>query len=125
MQLSSGRPHFPPKLRQVMPFWFLVKKSYTSNAYPIGLHDFQTLSYVQKPLRDYEMEIQHGEKRTARQTAIPSSPPPERKQQRWNSSNASILRIVATYWCFILLGANDSSYGVRVPWFLYTVLLAH
>lgn len=32
----------------------------------------------------------------------------------WNSSISNTLRIAATYWCFILLGANDSLYGVSV-----------
>lgn len=34
--------------------------------------------------------------------------------RRWNSSISNTLRIAATYWCFILLGANDSLYGVSV-----------
>jgi hypothetical protein len=34
--------------------------------------------------------------------------PAKRNQQR-----GKIFKIASTYWCFILLGANDSSYGVR------------
>lgn len=34
------------------------------------------------------------------------------KKERWNSSPLNIARLLSTYWCFVLLGCNDSSYGV-------------
>ncbi|KAL3461889.1 major facilitator superfamily domain-containing protein [Aspergillus heterothallicus] len=35
------------------------------------------------------------------------------ERQRWNMPTVNILRVFATFWCFLLLGANDSLYGVE------------
>ncbi|KIW22081.1 uncharacterized protein PV07_12498 [Cladophialophora immunda] len=35
--------------------------------------------------------------------------------ERWSQPRSNIPRVAATFWCFILLGANDSSYGVLIP----------
>jgi hypothetical protein len=34
--------------------------------------------------------------------------------QRWDLPRVNIPRVLATFWCFLLLGANDSLYGVRI-----------
>lgn len=35
--------------------------------------------------------------------------------EKWNSSTTNVLRICATYWAFLVMGANDAAYGVRRP----------
>lgn len=74
-----------------------------------------------------------------RQSSPPSPPPPEQRaadpekgpdtrgtsnepdtlpqadalpQERWNNPRSNILRTIATFWAFLVMGANDSAYGV-------------
>lgn len=55
----------------------------------------------------------------------------ERKELgRWNSSTLNALRVSATFWSFIISGANDSLYGVGLlrllhPFLLLTTLGSH
>lgn len=32
--------------------------------------------------------------------------------ERWNESRTNVFRILASFFCFIVMGANDSAYGV-------------
>ncbi|KAL3489936.1 MFS general substrate transporter [Aspergillus germanicus] len=36
--------------------------------------------------------------------------------QRWDRPRVNIPRVLATFWCFLLLGANDSLYGAIIPY---------
>ncbi|KAL3446333.1 major facilitator superfamily domain-containing protein [Aspergillus insuetus] len=36
--------------------------------------------------------------------------------QRWDLPRVNISRVLATFWCFLLLGANDSLYGAIIPY---------
>lgn len=38
------------------------------------------------------------------------------KLQRWNHPRGNIYRVLATYWCFMILGANDAAYGALIPY---------
>jgi hypothetical protein len=33
--------------------------------------------------------------------------------EKWNQSRTNIQRTLATFWCFMVMGANDAAYGVR------------
>lgn len=39
----------------------------------------------------------------------------ETTKERWNAPRTNVPKVAATYWCFLLLGCNDSSYGVNDP----------
>ena len=47
-----------------------------------------------------------GEALAVPSTAVPSL-------QKWNSSKANMWRLFATFFSFVLIGANDAAYGVR------------
>jgi hypothetical protein len=32
--------------------------------------------------------------------------------ERWNQNRLNIYRTFATFWCFLVMGANDAAYGV-------------
>lgn len=34
--------------------------------------------------------------------------------EKWNQSRINIQRTLATFWCFMVMGANDAAYGVRL-----------
>lgn len=36
--------------------------------------------------------------------------------QRWNYPRINLWRILATFWSFIILGANDAAYGALIPY---------
>lgn len=36
--------------------------------------------------------------------------------QRWNNPRINILRVLATFWSFLVVGMNDGSYGALVPY---------
>ncbi|KAJ9653682.1 hypothetical protein H2198_007139 [Neophaeococcomyces mojaviensis] len=36
--------------------------------------------------------------------------------QRWNHPRSNIARVLGTFWCFIILGANDAAYGALIPY---------
>jgi len=36
--------------------------------------------------------------------------------QRWNHPRSNISRVLATLWCFTILGANDAAYGALIPY---------
>jgi len=36
--------------------------------------------------------------------------------QRWNYPRSNIFRVLATFWCFTILGANDAAYGALIPY---------
>lgn len=36
--------------------------------------------------------------------------------QRWNSPRVNIQRTFATFWAFIVMGANDAAYGALIPY---------
>ena len=35
---------------------------------------------------------------------------------RWNESKAMIWRVTATFWCALVMGANDAAYGAIIPY---------
>lgn len=42
--------------------------------------------------------------------------------ERWNESRTNVFRLVASFFCFMVMGANDSAYGVsRRSAFLYVL----
>ncbi|KAI9930245.1 hypothetical protein ASPWEDRAFT_101477 [Aspergillus wentii DTO 134E9] len=46
----------------------------------------------------------------------PPSDPTEVEQEKWNSSKANVSRTVATFWSFLVMGANDAAYGALIPY---------
>lgn len=36
--------------------------------------------------------------------------------QRWNHPRVNVFRVLSTFWCFIILGANDAAYGALIPY---------
>lgn len=36
--------------------------------------------------------------------------------QRWNHPRSNIFCLLGTFWCFIILGANDAAYGALIPY---------
>jgi hypothetical protein len=59
--------------------------------------------------------LPHGQQsdRTTHDAASESFPVLE----KWNQSRTNIQRTLATFWCFMVMGANDAAYGVRNPYF--------
>ncbi|KAL2838632.1 major facilitator superfamily domain-containing protein [Aspergillus pseudoustus] len=58
---------------------------------------------------------------TLRESAGAATEPPGQhdvldETQRWDLPRVNILRVFATFWCFLLLGANDSLYGAIIPY---------
>lgn len=35
---------------------------------------------------------------------------------RWNESKATIWKVTATFWCMLVMGANDAAYGAIIPY---------
>ncbi|KAJ5379854.1 uncharacterized protein N7496_002282 [Penicillium cataractarum] len=71
------------------------------------------------PMNEIEpvSDIQELPNRPGPSSPLDTSPSNIQRQekQRWNIPKSNIPKVAATYWCFILLGANDSSYGVLIP----------
>lgn len=42
--------------------------------------------------------------------------------EKWNEPSANISRLFATFWAFVVMGANDAAYGVS-PIFMIPVLI--
>jgi hypothetical protein len=38
---------------------------------------------------------------------------PAREVERWNYPRSNVYKTFATFWAFLVMGANDSAYGVR------------
>jgi len=36
------------------------------------------------------------------------------KKERWNHPRTNLWRTLSTFWCFIMMGANDAAYGVCI-----------
>lgn len=36
--------------------------------------------------------------------------------ERWNYPRSNIFKTLATFWAFLVMGANDSAYGVSFYW---------
>lgn len=36
--------------------------------------------------------------------------------QKWNYPRSNIFRVLSTFWCFMILGANDAAYGALIPY---------
>ncbi|KAJ6094508.1 hypothetical protein N7467_002021 [Penicillium canescens] len=36
--------------------------------------------------------------------------------ERWNQNSLNIYRTFATFWCFLVMGANDAAYGAIIPY---------
>lgn len=36
--------------------------------------------------------------------------------QKWNYPRSNIPRVLSTFWCFIILGANDAAFGALIPY---------
>ncbi|EAW13439.1 putative MFS transporter [Aspergillus clavatus NRRL 1] len=63
---------------------------------------------------------------------IPKSPPPHEQQQpptvfpaveQWNHPRSNISKTLATFWCFLVMGANDAAFGLETYYNLtYTVV---
>jgi hypothetical protein len=34
--------------------------------------------------------------------------------ERWNQSRSNVLKTLATFWSFLVMGANDAAYGVSL-----------
>ncbi|TWU72322.1 hypothetical protein ED733_000817 [Metarhizium rileyi] len=54
-------------------------------------------------------------------TALPaehgdSEPPAVAAVERWNESRANVYRTAACFFCFLVMGANDSAYGPLIPY---------
>lgn len=39
----------------------------------------------------------------------PASP----ESERWNQPRATVPKVLAVFWSFLIMGANDAAYGVR------------
>ena len=35
---------------------------------------------------------------------------------RWNGSKTMIWRVMATFWCALVMGSNDAAYGAIIPY---------
>ncbi|KAF9883908.1 hypothetical protein FE257_002651 [Aspergillus nanangensis] len=51
---------------------------------------------------------------SARQPSEPTHVFPE--MERWNQSQKNVLRTLATFWSFLVMGANDAAYGPLIPY---------
>ncbi|KAF2761708.1 MFS general substrate transporter [Pseudovirgaria hyperparasitica] len=47
---------------------------------------------------------------------LPSPTTASVRLQRWNSSRVNVLRTFATFFAFLLMGANDAAYGALIPY---------
>lgn len=36
------------------------------------------------------------------------------EMERWNQSRSNVLKTLATFWSFLVMGANDAAYGVSL-----------
>ncbi|GMF79676.1 unnamed protein product [Aspergillus oryzae] len=39
---------------------------------------------------------------------------------RWNGSKTMIWRVLATFWCALVMGSNDAAYGAIIPYVCIT-----
>lgn len=52
-------------------------------------------------------------------TSQPDETPPSHAiniAPRWNESKTTIWRLSATFWCGLMMGANDAAYGAIIPY---------
>ncbi|KAI9375586.1 major facilitator superfamily domain-containing protein [Aspergillus egyptiacus] len=60
----------------------------------------------------------HAEKGTPTepQHTSDSTSNPEPQLERWNHPRSNIFKTLATFWAFLVMGANDSAYGPLIPY---------
>jgi hypothetical protein len=49
------------------------------------------------------------------QSALPSPTTATEALPRWNHPRSNMFRVFATFWSFLVMGANDAAYGVCKP----------
>lgn len=55
---------------------------------------------------------QHEDARRSEEQPLPAPTTATETPERWNYPRKNIGRIGATFWAFLVMGANDSAYGV-------------
>lgn len=75
---------------------------------------------LEMPKRSLQRESSNKQIReTVEDTSAGALPPPTTavpQLQKWNSPKINIWRCLATFYCFIILGANDAAYGALIPY---------
>lgn len=78
---------------------------------------------MEMPKRSLQRESTDKHARETRQTvedtsagALPSPITAVPQLQKWNSPKINAWRCFATFYCFIILGANDAAYGALIPY---------
>lgn len=78
---------------------------------------------MEMPKRSLQRESSDKQAREMRETvedtsagALPSPITAMPQLQKWNSPKINAWRCFATFYCFIILGANDAAYGALIPY---------
>lgn len=75
---------------------------------------------MEMPRRSLQREISDKHAReTVEDTSAGALPSPTTaviQLQKWNSPRINAWRCFATFYCFIILGANDAAYGALIPY---------
>ncbi|KGO36163.1 hypothetical protein PEX2_059790 [Penicillium expansum] len=68
------------------------------------IYESQTLQHENQPSSSYQSSCQIA-------------------NEKWNHPRSNIAKTLATFWSFLIMGANDSAYGVRSHlYIIYTVV---
>jgi hypothetical protein len=67
--------------------------------------------------RDIEREETRSLNQAATQNEEEAAPPHAVNiATRWNESKTTIWKVTATFWCMLVMGANDAAYGAIIPY---------
>ncbi|EXJ94087.1 hypothetical protein A1O1_02480 [Capronia coronata CBS 617.96] len=74
---------------------------------------------LELPPKSYSNTVSEGTRLALEDTTAAALPPPATSTpqlQKWNSPRINIYRCFATFYSFVILGANDAAYGALIPY---------
>lgn len=76
----------------------------------------RVLSRPSNPDQDVEMDECHRSSTADRHREDFAPPHAVNIITSWNESKSTVWRITATFWCMLVMGANDAAYGAILPY---------
>lgn len=117
---TSPSPHLnlvmrvDPRAKERTDVWAVIAvdgSTCKQNSYRTESHTMATIRVIQKT-RDSNLIVLEALPHSQSDTGSPLGPEGFPLLEKWNQPRINIHRTFATFWSFLVMGANDAAYGV-------------
>lgn len=107
-----------PRAKERTDVWAVIAvdgSTCKQNSYRTESHTMATIRVIQKT-RDSNLIVLEALPHSQSDTGSPLGPEGFPLLEKWNQPRINIHRTFATFWSFLVMGANDAAYGALIPY---------